>query len=56
MTPQQRKESKIEREKRNLDTFRSASFIEACKRAKIEPTTRQASKFARRIGLAYNTP
>ena len=35
MTPQQRKESKIEREKRNLDTFRSASFIEACKRGGV---------------------
>lgn len=53
MTPQQRKEAKAAREARNLDTLLSPAFIEACKRAKIPPTKRQASKYARHMGLAY---
>ena len=28
-------------------------FIERCKKAKVEPTKRQASKFRRGKGLAY---
>lgn len=30
-----------------------AEFLAACKRAGVNPTKRQASKFRRRIGLAY---
>jgi len=29
------------------------TFQKACKEAKIEPTTRQASKYKRRMGLAF---
>ena len=31
------------------------SFLEACGKAKIEPTTRQASKWRNHKGMAYKT-
>jgi len=33
----------------------SKTFIKACKKADIPPTSRQASKFRRKMGLAYST-
>ncbi len=33
----------------------SKVFNDACKKAEIEPTTRQASKWRRQTGLAYKT-
>ena len=32
----------------------NGSFKEACKKAEVEPTTRQASKFRNKTGAAYN--
>ena len=33
----------------------NAMFIEACKRANITPTSRQAGKWQRHVGLAWMT-
>lgn len=37
----------------NREYAQQAEFLAACKRAGVSPTKRQASKFRRRIGLAY---
>ena len=43
-----------ERMKKNIAVQESKVFIDACKKENIEPTRRQASKFRRKKGLAYN--
>lgn len=42
-----------ERAKKNDGVVNSPQFKEACEKAGIEPTRRQASKFRRKMGLAY---
>ena len=37
----------------NREFSKDKEFIEYCKKAKVEPTKRQASKFRRKMGLAY---
>lgn len=37
----------------NRQFSKDKEFIESCKRARVEPTKRQASKFRRKTGLAY---
>lgn len=44
---------KKERTERNKGILNSKEFQEACKRAGIEATKRQASKWANRKGLTY---
>ncbi len=34
---------------------KDSAFIEACAKAEVQPTSRQASKFRRGYGKAYNT-
>jgi len=38
---------------KNKAVLQSEVFITACERAKIDPTKRQASKWNRKTGLAY---
>ena len=37
----------------NLEFSRTKEFIEICKKAGVEPTQRQASKFRNKKGTAY---
>jgi hypothetical protein len=39
----------------NRDFAKTKGFVEACVKAGIEPTTRQASKYRRKMGVAYVT-
>lgn len=39
----------------NRDFAKTKGFMEACVKAGIEPTTRQASKYRRKMGVAYVT-
>lgn len=43
----------LERGKKNEDTMKSSHFKESCEKAGIPATRRQASKFRRKLGLAY---
>lgn len=49
-TPQAEKD----RQERNKSTRNSPTFVAACKKATIEPSNRQARKFAAKRGLAYS--
>lgn len=50
--PSQRNTS-VDNKHRIDGILNQAHFLEACKRAQTTPTRRQASKFARKRGLAY---
>ena len=41
------------RQEHNKNTLKSKKFQELCKKAGVAPTTRQASKFNNRKGLAF---
>lgn len=43
-----------ERAKKNQKTLRSEKFLVACSAAEVEPTKRQASKYRKGRGLAFN--
>jgi len=49
------KPSKVKRQQANEATLRSKTFTDACEEVGIEPTTRQASKWNLKRGLAYKT-
>ncbi len=44
----------VERGVKNGDVLKSPQFKEACEKAGIPATRRQASRFRRKLGLAYS--
>ncbi len=42
------------RRKQNQAILKSKEFVDACELVDIKPTVRQASKYRRKKGLAYN--
>lgn len=48
-----REKSKLERTNRNLGTYTSGTFKDACAAAGVQPTARQASKFNNGYGAAF---
>ena len=46
--------NKVLRTERNAGVLASKGFLDACAKVGIEPSLRQASKFARKRGVAYH--
>jgi len=53
MSKEKNKEKKVEERVTNKQFTEDDYFRSCCKRANIEPTARQASKFRRKQGSAY---